>query len=243
MHKKEDKTFIKNYHPISLISIFGKTFKKVIYSCLFNHFLSNNIFTPFKLDFFFPGDSCTAQFLSIIHEIQNSFWKKSHAVEGELHSQLQSYWSKDYAKRMQSNNSSYNLTFSKSSRNALLTIYKSFIRVLLDYDYGDILHDKSLNEFIWMNVDEMCRWTSGWIYDELGLNSLVGRHQRNKLVFLNKIVNCLLADYLYSYLDFSFQENLLLRSSSTYDKASSKNNKILQQEIFSYCINEWNKVT
>ena len=106
----------------------------------------------------------------------NSFWKKSHAVEGELHSQLQSYWSKDYAKRMQSNNSSYNLTFSKSSRNALLTIYKSFIRVLLDYDYGDILHDKSLNEFIWMNVDEMCRWTSGWIYDELGLNSLVGRH-------------------------------------------------------------------
>ena len=130
---------------------------------------------------------------------------------------------------MQSNNSSYNLTFSKSSRNALLTIYKSFIRVLLDYDYGDILHDKSLNEFIWMNVDEMCRWTSGWIYDEL--------------VFLNKIVNCLLADYLYSYLDFSFQENLLLRSSSTYDKASSKNNKILQQEIFSYCINEWNKVT
>ena len=62
---------------------------------------------------------------------------------------------------MQSNNSSYNLTFSKSSRNALLTICKSFIRVLLDYDYGDILHDKSLNEFIWMNVDEMCRWTSG----------------------------------------------------------------------------------
>ena len=53
VHKKEDKTFIKNYHPISLISIFGKTFKKVIYSCLFNHFLSNNIFTPFKLDFFF----------------------------------------------------------------------------------------------------------------------------------------------------------------------------------------------
>lgn len=53
VHKKQDKTFIKNYHPISLISIFGKTFKKVICNCLLNHFLSKNIFTPFKLGSFF----------------------------------------------------------------------------------------------------------------------------------------------------------------------------------------------
>ena len=38
--------------------------------------------------------------------------------------------------------------------------------------------------------------------DELGLHSLVKRHWRNKLVFFYKIVNRLLPDYLYSYIDF-----------------------------------------
>ena len=40
------------------------------------------------------------------------------------------------------------------------------------------------------------------LYDELGLHSLVKRRWRNKLVFFYKIVNRLLPDYLYSYLDF-----------------------------------------
>ena len=53
------------------------------------------------------------------------------------------------------------------------------------------------------------------IYDELGLHSLVKRRWRNKLVFFDKIINCLLPDYLHCYLDFSSQENYILRSSST----------------------------
>ena len=71
-HKKDVKTLINNYHPISLLPIFGKIFQRVIYNFLFNYFLSNKLFTPSQSGFL-PGDSCIAQLLSIIHEIQTAF--------------------------------------------------------------------------------------------------------------------------------------------------------------------------
>ena len=71
-HKKEDKTLIKNYRPISLLPIFSKIFERIIYNSLLNYFLSNKLFTPSQSGFL-PGDSCIAQLLSIIHEIQTSF--------------------------------------------------------------------------------------------------------------------------------------------------------------------------
>ena len=72
MHKKEEKTLIKNYNLISLLPIFGKIFEMVICNSLFNHFLSNKLFVPSQSGFI-PGDSSIAQFLSIIHEIQTAF--------------------------------------------------------------------------------------------------------------------------------------------------------------------------
>ena len=110
---------IRNYRPISLLPIFGQIFERVIYNSLFNHFLSNKLFTPSQSSFL-PGDSCIAQLLSIIHEIQTVFdsnptvdvrggfldiskafdkvWHdglifklKSYGVEGELLSPLKNY--------------------------------------------------------------------------------------------------------------------------------------------------------
>ena len=75
-HKKEDKTLINNYRPISLLPIFGKIFERVIYNSLFNYFLSNKLFTPSQSGFLL-GDSCIAQLLSIIHEIQTAIDKNS----------------------------------------------------------------------------------------------------------------------------------------------------------------------
>ena len=72
VHKTDDKSLVKNYRPISLLPIFGKIFEKVIYNSLFNYFISNKRFTPSQSGFL-PGDSCTAQLLSIIHEIQTAF--------------------------------------------------------------------------------------------------------------------------------------------------------------------------
>ena len=112
----------------------------------------------------------------------------------------------------------------KLPRNALLTIYKSFIRPYLDY--GDILYDKPSNDNFQNKMKKFqyraCLAITGGIpgtsrerlYDELALHSLVKRRWRNKLVFFYKIVNRLLPDYLCSYLDFPSQENYLLTSSS-----------------------------
>ena len=109
--------------------------------------------------------------------------------------------------------------------NAFLTIYKSSIRPHLDY--GDILYDKPNNENVQnkkekvqygacLTITVAIQWTSREkIYDELGLHSLGNRSWRNKLLFFYKIVNHLLPDYFYSYLDFHSQENYHLRSAST----------------------------
>ena len=50
-HKKEHKTLINNYRPISLLPIFGKIFERVIHSSLFNHFLSSKLSTPSQSGF------------------------------------------------------------------------------------------------------------------------------------------------------------------------------------------------
>ena len=72
VHKKDAKSLVKNYCPISLLSIFGKIFERVIYNSLFNYFISNKPFAPSQSGFL-PGDSCIAQLLSIIHEMQTAF--------------------------------------------------------------------------------------------------------------------------------------------------------------------------
>ena len=101
--------------------------------------------------------------------------------------------------------------------NALLTIYKSLIRPHLDC--GDILYDKPSNDNFQNKIEKFqytsCLAITGGIqgtsreqlYDELDLHLLVKRRWRNKLIFFDKIVNRLLPDYLYSYLDFPSQEN------------------------------------
>ena len=61
----------KKTKPISLLPIFGKISERLIYHSLFNYFLRNRLVTP--QSGFLPGDSCIAQLLSILHEIQTAF--------------------------------------------------------------------------------------------------------------------------------------------------------------------------
>ena len=63
---------VKIYRPVSLLPIFGKMFERIRYVSLFNYFQSNRLFTPSQSGFL-PGDSCIAQLLSIIHEIQTAY--------------------------------------------------------------------------------------------------------------------------------------------------------------------------
>ena len=72
VHNQEEKNLLKNYNPISLCPIFSKVFERIIYNSLFNQFIGNKLFTPSQPSFL-PGDSCIAQCLAIIHEIQSNF--------------------------------------------------------------------------------------------------------------------------------------------------------------------------
>ena len=72
VQKKEDKCFVKSYFPISFVPNFAKVFERVIYNLLFNYFLHNKLFM-LSQSAFLPGDSCIAQLLSIIHEMQSAF--------------------------------------------------------------------------------------------------------------------------------------------------------------------------
>ena len=135
-------------------------------------------------------------------------------------------------------------------RNALLTIYKSFIRPHLDY--GDILYDKPNNENFQNKIERIqyrdCLGITGAIqgkvYDDLDLHSLAKRRWRSKLIFFYKIVNRLLPDCLYSYLDFPSQNDYLLRSASTsIIRPFRSRTKSFKKSFSPYCINEWNNLT
>ena len=65
--KKDDKQLLKNYRPVSLLSIWGKTFERIIFNDLFKYFKENDLISPHQINFN-PGDSCVQQFIAIIHE-------------------------------------------------------------------------------------------------------------------------------------------------------------------------------
>ena len=72
IHKKHDKQCLKNYRPISLLPICGKTFEKLIFNEIFKFFIENELISPNQSGFK-PGDSCINQLLAITHEIYKSF--------------------------------------------------------------------------------------------------------------------------------------------------------------------------
>ena len=72
VHKKDSKTLMNNYRPISLLPIFSKVFEKIIFNVLYQH-LNNKGLLSSEQSGFRPGDSCVAQLISITHEIYQAF--------------------------------------------------------------------------------------------------------------------------------------------------------------------------
>ena len=70
--KKEDKQFVKNYTPISLLPILGNVSEKLVFNALYNYFVSNNLITK-KQSGFRAGDSTTNQLIDFINDIHVSF--------------------------------------------------------------------------------------------------------------------------------------------------------------------------
>ena len=70
--KKNDNQCIKNYRPVSLLSICSKIFERLLFNELYK-FLNENDLLSSNQSGFRPGDSCINQLLSIAHEIYQSF--------------------------------------------------------------------------------------------------------------------------------------------------------------------------
>lgn len=64
VHKKDDKTQVENYRPISLLSTLGKILEKVIHKHIHNYLLENRTITPFQSGFT-SGDSTVNQLVSL----------------------------------------------------------------------------------------------------------------------------------------------------------------------------------
>ena len=72
VHKKNDKQLIKNYRPVSLLSVCSNIFEKIIFNSLFKYLEDNNLLNGNQSGFH-SGDSCVHQLLSITHEIYKAF--------------------------------------------------------------------------------------------------------------------------------------------------------------------------
>ena len=138
-------------------------------------------------------------------------------------------------------------------REALLRIYKSFVRPNLDY--GDIIFDKPNNESFKSRTESiqykariaMTGAIQGIsrerLYRELGLESLSDRCWFRKLTFFYKIVKGLSPPYLTKYVN--------LRSTSNHQTRSANKNNLqefscrtnsFKNSFFPFCVREWNKL-
>ncbi|KAK3105198.1 hypothetical protein FSP39_019583 [Pinctada imbricata] len=65
--KKDDPSLVKNYRPISLLNILGKTMERCIFKHLYNYISSNNLLTPLQSGFR-PKDSTILQLLDLTNQ-------------------------------------------------------------------------------------------------------------------------------------------------------------------------------
>ena len=77
VYKKGNHQYVKNYKPVSLLSVFSKIFEKLIYNAMFKHFLDKNLIFSNQSGFK-PGDSCINQLIAITHDIFKRF---DHGLE------------------------------------------------------------------------------------------------------------------------------------------------------------------
>ena len=71
IHGKVGKQLIQNYRPVSLLSICGKIFEKLIFDSLFKYLENNDVLNP-RQSGFRPGVSRVHQLLSVTYDIYKS---------------------------------------------------------------------------------------------------------------------------------------------------------------------------
>ena len=71
--KKNDKQLVNNYRPVSLLTIFGKIFERIIFDNIYRYLHEHNLLNPNQSGFR-PKDSCVYQLMEITHNIFSIFF-------------------------------------------------------------------------------------------------------------------------------------------------------------------------
>ena len=72
IHKKGGKQFLKNYCTVSLLPVFSKIFKRIVFNPMLE-FLEKNNLLILRVTGFCSSDSFHSQLLSIVYDIYASF--------------------------------------------------------------------------------------------------------------------------------------------------------------------------
>ena len=71
IHKKDSKTDVNNYRPVSLTSCISKLMERTVFKHVYNYIRENNIISEFQSGFT-PGDSTVCQLADIYHTLCNA---------------------------------------------------------------------------------------------------------------------------------------------------------------------------
>ena len=135
-------------------------------------------------------------------------------------------------------------------RAPLVTIYKSYVRPLLDY--GDVIYDQTYNSSFHQMIEKVqynaalsitgaIRGTSREkLYQELGFESLQQRRWYRKLCFLYKIIKNQSPNYLFRIIPNS-NRFYLTRNSDKIQQLKANHN-YFKNSFFPSTISEWNKL-
>ena len=132
------------------------------------------------------------------------------------------------------------------SRNILLTIYKTFVRPILDY--SNIIYDKSLTESFQDKL-EMLQYNAALVITGLIKGTSRDRIYRKleylaqrwcrKIFFFHKIINSLSPVYLQSYISYCGEGVYRKRSANQKNlRQFSTRTKVFESSFFPHCIKE-----
>ena len=93
IYKKGDNSSPKNYRPVSLLSIVGKTMEKVVFKHLYNYLKTNDTIYKYQSGFL-PGHSTTHHLAHLYHVITEAFdkQKKVRLVFGDISKAFDKIW-------------------------------------------------------------------------------------------------------------------------------------------------------
>ena len=71
LHKKNSRSILGNYRPVSLLSVLGKMIERIVFKHLYNHFQDNFLLSVWQSGFR-PGSSTVTQLVELYHSFCNA---------------------------------------------------------------------------------------------------------------------------------------------------------------------------